>query len=606
MVYIKDDPNFFRETVFQIKIWDDLQADTDTDPPYYEFDPWDYSTTKNYPTFASLSRSMVHHGIMELQLEDDGYIINTDRLRTPAKFECYQGKQDGEMRKYLFGILRGFGHSAGYKGKILYNLAGYGWGIRMSERIIDFDRNAPVKNLNGIELDQSAVNSRANEILKDGVGNQFEYPNDVDDGQTESTAGYNWIHSNNLDTSSNIQDFIASVVLRFGTIQDLANLVEQTTGGRVFVDFDRDVQLLSRPFSYSNNHGFVFKDLINRDIDDPDTTAYLTSGLVEYGYSMLVDNGYSNHIYGILPADNDPPVDTWDSYTSYTNNKDFEIAVPFRPPTNPNWMLWIGAQLNDGDADNNVPRSRWRIANDANPLGVLPSTIVNVGGIVNSYYGYQGGYDLDQSKTEAIFITKNRGGLDSRKWYWLILSSVNADATNYWRWARTSSTTATRATAPINTSTSTDGGSGWTYNTAANLMAFFFGRSKAQPMSIINDKSIRKNMVIDSAVDLPIHVKERFGATVYMLGVARFRTRPRPVFENVTIRPPNKNIFEGDIATIRHSDLRFGTVKGSRAVLAQIGDVNYTYGVRNGGGEDPAQIGLKKLSLTLLGYPTIH
>lgn len=600
---VQNDPTFFRDTVANIQI------DSMDDVPIYYFDGFNPSGTTHQPIYYSASRSMRHYGIFELQIEDENYTIDTEILGRVSKFKLKIGKTESNMNNYLNGFLRGFGHHAGFKGKVLYNIFGYGWLQRANERIVDYNKGPPTLLTNSLEIDQTDDDYFANAHMENLFEDHNVYPPDTKQGWEEGNNAFEFVKADGMDGPtgrSTETAFIPSIVIRFGTIADVIALIEQYTGARAFVDFSQNLQFNALLNSPSGNKGFVFKNQKELNIDDSDWTGYLTSGVLDIARDLTLESSFSNHFYGILAAETAPPVDDAASLSGFESNFANEIAVPFRPPTAPNYAIYLAIQMNDGNADSHVPKTRIRICRDANPFGRYPSTIVNAGGIIDSDDFTEQSYDFSDNKVEVMLAYKGNSLVSSTQWYWMIFSSVNATATEFWKWMHNGGSSALRAIAPNGTSTATDGGGAWTYSSAAPQMKMYILRTKAQAQGFHDDKSTRKHFqLIDSQFNLPINVNTVIGSARYLNGLGRYKTRPRPVYQ-VVIRPPNKPIFEGDVATLIHDDVKLSTVNNgvrSPAIFGNIGEVTYTAGIKNAGAQDPIQLGMKKVALTIVGNP---
>lgn len=593
---VENDKLYFRETyaAIVIKNMDGV--------PIWSFDPFNMSGVDFQPIFYQVQRSLRHNGIFELQLEDENYAIDQNQMSRINRIEISIGKKSSNMSAYFYGWTRGFGHHAGFKGKVLYNLFGYGFGQRFNERVLDYNKGPPTLQVNSQEIDQSDTNFQADKLLQNCFEDYNVYPPDVKVGQAEGSLGYGWVEANGLTSRSQEQYFIPSIVVRFGTINDVVTLIEQYTGAKAWVNTSGDLQFNALLVSPTGNKGFVFKNQKTLNTDDADYTGYLTSGVFDSLRNYTLESGFTNHVYGILAEDSIPPTDDASSLSNFKNNWSNEIAVPFRVPTAPNWRVYLALRLNDGNADSNVPKTRIRMCQDNNPTGALPTTIKNVGGVLDSDDLTQQEYDFSNHGVEVLIGMEGNSLFPSTNWMWLILSSVNATSTEFFEWAHDNGSNGILALAPNGTSSSSDGGSAWTYSIGPQ-MRFYLIRVKSQAQAWSDDKSVRKQrQLIDTTFNLPIVVSNALGAARYMVGAGRYQSRPRPTYD-ITIRPPNKPIFEGDVGTLIHDDLRLSAGR-TPAVFGTIGDVTYTAGVKDGGANDPIQLGMKKMQLTLLGYPT--
>lgn len=566
---------------------------------YYSYNPFTATGTSGQPESLTVSRSFQHHGQATLKFEDKGRVLDKTKIRTPSRLKVWLSKEDANWVPYYHGFLRATMPSMhiGPESNHLELVSG-GIGQRANERILDFDRTTPSVLDDGVTLDINDVQQQADEMIRDSINDENEYPADTIEDNVEGGSGLGYIDSSHVKDLGTLKDYLHSIVARFVTMQDFWNMIENYTGGRVYVDFDAAAQFTPLPTPVSVNKGFLLTRKANPLTDSSDTTCQIVGGSYKQLDSFLVDQGYANKQYGILaadfPPDNDNIVDDDGSTSSLAN----EIATLIKPPTNPNWELWVGVTLDDGtDADRHVQRSRWRfVRNDP-----LTNTIVNTNGTIFSFYGYEQDYNITDGGMQWVRIAVDRGQLDSEVPVWLVLSSVNASSTTgFWRWNFDNAFGGFSALAANGATSDTNGGTGWTYSTGNNYVVRMI-RHKDQAFSCSFNGGIRSRSLIEQGIgNFPQQVDTPLAGIKYMLGLGRMRSSPQRTYPNIIIRPPNMPVFEGDVFQLKIPEQSVGCA-GRPAEVAQISDVSYAFGGEVGAQE--ASLGAKFLDITLRTYP---
>ncbi len=564
---------------------------------HYTFDPFNpHSAAVNGDAiYCSINLSLSHHGTFEFQLDASGTrdlsnIINGKRVIISM------GKSADSMFTHLSGMIRQTGYTRGCENNLLYNVSGFGTGIRLNERILDVLMDEP-RVIDGSTIDTTDPVFAANRVVDDALDDDDYYPRGVYPSEVEGTGGYQHINSSGSEVDSPITDFIPGVVLRFGEIADLYNQIENYTGARIYVDESDRIQIQPIKTPLSQNIGFKITTNPLLESDFADTTLYPTE---EYSWhdSIATDSGFSNSLFGILSAD--PAIDKEaSSVDDFLENKTVEIAMRFRPITNPHWRLWCGVEgvgLTNVQSENSV-RGRWRICRDDNGIPM------NTGGIIANKYMYPNEfYNTADGGLQTIQIMGvGNTDLDENNWYWLILSSVNSTATEYWRWYYDIDLGSTWATAPPATSTADDGGTGWTLGLSRRFV-MFQTRFKSEPHNILDVLSVRKRILIESVVpSFPQQIKTKRAAVKYLAGLIHNTSRPKRVFEFPSLTIPNKPIFPGDTACIVDDRFNFST-SGNPVIGGQITDINYSMGIK-GGGLSPLSKGQSTMSLSVVAFP---
>lgn len=564
---------------------------------YYTFNPFTWNNAAGGVTYCSLSLGTNQHGQFEIEFEDASKTIDDTLVKSPARCYIYFGKSESNFHLMLSGMIRQSGYIRGCENNLLYYVSGFGTGIRSNERILDVNE-APTKTTrDGVTIDTTDTNFHARNIIDDSVDDGGYYPENITDEIQEAGGSsiYDYLNASGTLNESPVKDFIPGIQSRFQEMGDTWNQVEDYTGARAYVDTDDKIQLQPLMTPFSAKYGFMINAQPN-DTDSADTTMYINE---DYSFfnSIQKDAGYSNGMYGILPADLTPDKEYFTDNTYSWENRNVEIAQRFRPPTNPNWRIFAaveGVGLTNVQSENSV-RGRWRLAEDDNGE---PGTV-----IANRYMYPNEHYSTSEGGMQTIEIM-GRGNTDLsvNKYYWLILSSVNATATEYWKWFtfRLVDARGESMTASTGTSSDSDAGSGWT-PTPGYLQMMLTTRFKAEPFGIFDQKAIEENILIESvAQGFPQQITSKLAAAKYLVGLMQYSARPRRVFQFPSLTVPNNPVFPGDIAYIVDSRFNFST-SGNPVVTGSITDLNYTFGVRNAG-LSPSSKGMSSLALNVVGH----
>jgi hypothetical protein len=574
----------------------------DRSTTYYTYNSNSPSAT-NPTIYCSIQLGINQHGSFDIQIINDD---NLDTALITSGARCYiELGKEGTFTTVLSGMIRSHGYSRGCENDLLLNLTGYGSGIRLNERIIDWITKPTKLEDDGVTIDQTDSNFFADSILDDTLDRAARFPSDVTSSTVEGTGGYGHIDTSTTQADSEIHDFMIPTN-RFEEAQSVANLIQDYTLSRVYIDTNDKPQLHSILTPSSANYGFLITNVMDRTNNNGDNTMYIDSASgYEFQDHISKDMGYSSKLYGILSADQKPAEDFFDTDANFYDNKTVEIAQLIRPPSNQGWELYAGVSIqgvNNTNATGAV-RSRWRLCEDdhgkpRNNSGIIKNKYVdqfNTGDVG----------DADSIHTVLVMTSKAIDTSENEK-YWLILSSVNSTATEWWRWYHNNSSVGGQvATASTGTSSDTNGGSGWTVSKKGPLMFWTGIRAKAEPYTILDDKAVRKRIQIDSNIpSFPPQITDRISAQKYMVMKATTSARPKRVYSFSRLTMPNKPVFPGDIAIIQDSTLNLSTT-GNVVSAGQITDITYNFGIK-GGGDSMESKGENHLNLNVVGYPTSY
>ncbi len=568
---------------------------------YYTYNS--FSPTITNPTiYMNVNLSLSHHGTFELQIEDSDKTLDIAHIKNGARVYISLGKTEATKTAVLSGMIRTVGYNRGCEQNLLYNLSGFGSAIRFNERILDI-LIEPATLGDGVTLDTTDSHFFADQVVDDSIDDTTFYPKGTPWAKVEGTGGYGYIDSSTTQDDSPIEDFMPGVIQRFGEIEDIHTQVEGYTGARVYVNPDDKVQLQPIQTPLSQNTGFVITTNVQPTLDPANTTMYISDEDYSYTESISKDAGYSNSLFGILPATTVPDVSTNSDMFLYQENKNTEAAVRFRPITSPNWVIYatVEAVGMDNVDDEDTVKAAWRMCEDDNGV---PK---NSGGIMDVRYMFPNEfYSTGKGGSQTIEVFRDSDiDLDENTYYWLIFSSFNSSPSQYWRWYYKENAGNrdfnVSAAAPAGTTSASDGGSGWALATNKDF-GFIQARFKSEPYNILDHQAVKKNILIESVTpSFPQQIANKAAASKYFLGLIQSSARPRTVFDFSSLTVPNKPPLPGDGAIIIDSRFNYST-SGNPVVAGQISDINYSMGIKDGG-SSPSSKGMNSLSLSVVGYP---
>jgi hypothetical protein len=570
----------------------------DKNTTYYEYNSFNPSTGRII--YARVSTSLSSNGSFKIQFLDNDLSLDRTNIRSPSRVYIEVGKNGLSFKTIFSGMIRSHGVHKGYQDNILYSIEGFGSGIRRNERILDVEISASKLEDDGVTIDTTDSDFFLDNIVDETLDNLNYFPDDVILENKEGQSGLEYIDSTTTQQDSIIEDFIPSLTHRFDEIQDVHDVLEDLSGARIFVDVNDKIQVQPKLTPSTANYGYLITDIVDKVRDNGENTIYIR-GPYNYDFHYSKDNSYSSKLYSILPPDPAPDIDD-SAETTFLENKTVEIAQRFKPPTNPNWRLYAAVEaigMTNVESENSV-RGRWRICLDNNKG--FPQ---DQDGIIENRYMYPNKhYNTSTGGLQVIQISKENPStdLDSTKWYWLILSSVNATSTIYWRWYHNNSVVGgNSATAAVGTSSDVDGGTGWTTKRGPK-MELFIGRFKGEPYACTDHKAVESNILIDSFIpSFPQHINTKIGAVKYSVGLMANVARPKPIWNFSELTVPNNIPVVGDMAVVRDSKL-FLSTSGQPVSVGQITDIELIWGSEDGG-SDPSSMGPTRMSLNLVGYP---
>lgn len=543
---------------------------------YYTYDPWTDSGTTTKAVACDVNLSQNHQGIFTVQIEDETDAISSNvKLGNRMIIEC--GKQSIQMTRLISGVVRHVGYSRGADRKRLLTLSGSSTAIRLNETIIYADRTARKLAQDGITLDITDPNMKADVLLESLLG----------------TVGGGPVGTG-LSTRSDVENFIASVKIEFGEAQDACNTVEEQSNGEVFVDVNDVIQFRHLFQPMVSGKGFTIKNKFATN-DNADDTMYLRGKNWDFTKSCFKSDGYSNRIYGLLPPEEVPELANIEG-GAIANNTPNEWAFKFRPPHS-HWLpgdLYIVAQSfnNNATAPIEAPKTRFRICTDA---GGVPTNVAGV--IANIEFDKEAFGNLPAttgsvfspitvSNQQQFFSSANTSiasfDLDTTLDYWLIFSDDYTLSNRYTSWKTDTSRAAINIkTHSTNLSTNSAGGSSWV--DSLQIPPFYaMPRQRAEAFECSDPKALSAvGITIDSTLaNVSNTIKTREAMYRYMVNQLYYMARPRVNFNMATVTAPNIPIFPNDPILISDSVMGFSTA-GTQAVMTTCGDITYSWSIGN-------------------------
>lgn len=563
----------------------------DNSSTLYTYDPWTDAGTTDKPIYCTVQpQSPNHQGTFTVQWEDST-LATPDDLNLRVIIEC--GKQSTQMTRLISGLVRQAGKTRGADGKILTTVSGSSTGIRLNERITYAVKEAAKLTQDGITLDPTDATMKADALLQAYVG-IGTYPT------TEA------IDTSAIAVNSDVENFVPSISVEYGELQDVANLIQEASDGEVFVDVNDTVRLRHALQPAIAGRGFTIK---NKKVsnDNADDTMYLRGKSWDYTASISKADSYSNYLYGILPPDSAPIEDTAvggsvGNVQSSTNM----VAQKFRP-RHTTWrrddFFWAGQAHNNATAEADCGPvfciAGPDTANTPNSLNILyymvpdksafhlPVSTTSQAGIVQSF-----------AILNNAALRTDLFELDTTKDYWMVMADYNSSATGtgkYFQWFKRSTSTGTISThssggfiVPGTTSTL---GTGWA-SPSTGLMWFATPRQRSvayqawDPKAIIamQGGTLRAGLVQSTLSALPSYIKTKEAMYKYMATQLYYMARPRYNFNFPAVTAPNIPPLPGDPILIQDSQLSFLSNSGQRAFMATCGDMTYSWGNMGSGG----------------------
>jgi len=577
---------------------------------YYSFDPFADITT-NKVVYARVDLGIDHHGSFEIQIENSNQGLDTTNIKKGQRVFFYV-KKDSTLgfNTLISGLIRKTGYSRGIGGQALYNISGSSTAIRFNERITYFVREAIKLAQDNLTIDITDPNMKADTLLQSLLN---------------ITEAYN---ASTIASASDVENFIPSIAIEFGELQDGINAIEDQSNGECFVGPDDFVIFRHQLQATTAGRGFVLKDTMGTT-DDASWTGYIDA-TPEYSESIYKSDGFASRLYGILPTDTVPSNRDEIGYrlssgspTSAATTVTQEIAAKFRPTHShflPGDVFIVGSE--NASAGSTAPWiTRYRICLDN---GGVPA---NAGGVIanidfqpSQFQSPVPAAPTDESfvaASDQIFFSSANARIDSfdldtTKNYWLICSNDNLAASHQFNWAgnlKTGAVSMVNSTAGL--STNSAGGSGWVAFGGATLLAYALPRRRSIAFECSDSKAIAAtgsghtgtaSAIIESTqTNIPATVKTIQAIYKHLSNQLYYMARPQLTWSTLRINPPNNPILPNDPLMIVDSTLGFST-SGNQVMTATTGAMTYEFGSRGGDGNS-LQSSLY-LNITPVGFAT--
>src|ERR1051326_200272 len=209
------DPIYWKPLLPKIVITNVDQSST-----YYTYDSIvDTATIK--PVYCRVELGTDHQGTFEVQFENSGLTLDTTNIKNGQRVIISLKKDTSlSFNTLIMGLIRKTGWERGIGGKALYTISGSSIAIRMNERITYTNRTATKDGTTG------AINTADSTMFADALLQS------IINTATES----NFYNATTLSTDSDVENFLASLVIEYGELQDAVNAIEEPTGAEFFID----------------------------------------------------------------------------------------------------------------------------------------------------------------------------------------------------------------------------------------------------------------------------------------------------------------------------------------------------------------------------------
>jgi hypothetical protein len=566
---LTSDPIYKMPLVPWIRIFDLTQTST-----LYTFDPFTDVGTSAKPIYCNVSLSSDHSGIFVLEIENSGQTLDTSNINKGCRVLIGCGKQASQINYLAWFLVRKSGYSRGKKDNAIYTLSGSTPQIRNNERIIYYVKEAAKLAMDGKTIDVNDVNMKADLLLQNAYNLDSSYPLNKERESTQPSNTAPYISTGSLATISDVENFIASLNIELGSLQDLINLVEEQTTGEM--SYQTTLTLFNAALQYPLNplttgRGFTIKNTIGT-ADDADDTCYLKGGSWDYEESCYQSDSYSNRIFGLMAEEPDPTEDAVTTYNTVGDLSANYITQRFRPTTSnpdriilamtatgtPTVPIYINVRVNTGGS----PNPFTSFTNDfiANPpVPSLGGTVVTTPQLVEF--------------VRSPNLIPNMG-LDLTSDYWLTVIK-GGTSTNHYNWCSKASSGAQSGTSPaINTA----------FNTPLGTLYAFWVPRRPKAFEASDYKAISALGIIESTLsNTPATVKTNEMMHKYLVNQLYYMARPRANWNQPTVTAPNVPIFPGDPLMIYDSILGFST-PGNQVTMTTSGPIDYTWGTSGGQG----------------------
>lgn len=571
---------------------------------FYTFNPWTDTGVVTKPIYCNVQLSQNHQGVFTVQIEDENGVLSSNiDLNVRVIIEC--GKYSTGMYRLISGLVRQTGFNRGSDDTRLYTLTGSSTGIRFNERVLYFSREAAKLAQDGISLDITDPNMKADVLLESGLSGLAAgsgYP------------GNEAVNVTNIAANSDVENFIPSLTVELGELQAIINNVEEQSDGEVFVDINDQTWLRHQFQNPIAGKGFTITNK-KGTADNADDTMYLTGKNWELTESMLKSDNYSNINYGVLASetlDTGAFVNPVPDYIGIGNAAQ-ETAQKFRP-THGRWLVGDVAVAGYSHAGAVSARQTpiYRICGPD-----VANTPANLPVIVNLLFGYDDspldpnttGFneirrDIAILDTSLANISNQSYALDITKDYWLLFShyssgtsgATTTQSNQYCVWdfrAMSGGTGLWYRFTGTGSSTPSNSGTGWATGSpfSGYLMWFAMPRFRSIAFQCADPKAIkvmsggttRAGVVESTITSIPSYIKTKEAMYSYLTGLMYFMARPRVNYSMAKVSAPNIPIMPGDPIMISDNILGYSST-GTQAVMAVCGDMTYTWGTKNGSG----------------------
>jgi hypothetical protein len=554
-----------------VKIWDKDKANL-----YHTYDSFNMPGNTINVTDIDVTLAYGAAGSFGVLIEDSGGALNPN-VGLGSKVLVASGKFSANY-ELIQGYVRRHRRFRDDTGVLRHLLAGYGSKIRYNERLTNFHRVGKKTAFGSTEWDRTDSNMKASELFKDIVQDTDHLPIK---GPAEAA-----LQADLSQVSSQVNEFIPSISLRFAEWAKVADKIADTVGAVWGVDVGQSPMYNDRPFlryPTLKHSGIIIKD-VEEIVSGKDTenVSYFV-GPWNFEDSMEVSDGFANRLYGrgktaqnVDQANTDVPA-TPAYYELYNKEVGFKftpksarfdgISLLLSKVGNPTGIWGNGVVHGHVQTDDNGSPGR--------KVGAFDIPIASIGTSATAFDNIQ-----------LWWIAE---GIQWDKPHWVVIYATGGDANNTVRLHhdnKTGGTVATRTGANIGHEST----AAWTVQTgqpAPNFTTVEVGSILAE---CSDGDSIKKYGLVEAVVDAE-WITDGEAMDRLLAGILEYSAKPKRFYETKRVTMPRKAFFPGELVTI--VDSKSGLDRSTRA---EIMEVRYKFRATQFG------LGCRYAEITPVGY----
>ena len=571
--------DYIRPLRCEVEIWDLKKNDQ-----LFYYDAFG-STKNNFSLYQTqVSQALGNVGSFSLSVNASDWPIDFDKLdRKHVVIVRGKKRKDQDWKNLIYAFSTKLSPVKPATNVKLYNLTGYGSGIILNERIVNYKRVAKRQSEDSTLPVFDDPNTRGFVLYKDLFTARDILA--VSDVTISEQGGFDL---NNKEISEKVTDNVYGIHEPYVEASQIRNILSESLGVNAGVD------AYNRPFMRyaTQSHGNVIVKASNYDdltrlADSALYTSYFL-GTWTYGIDWNKESGFSNRLIAKARTNSG---DSEGSSGDFTNNS-FEplsfqdLGVKFKPRTTRfNDITLIVSKIGRGYAT--APNMHGHIIKDLGGFPIGPT-------IAHFTIPIQFVPDTPQPLFLSHITTTGRIDPDSDYWIVLYARGTHRD-TNSQMWYRDENTLGTIATR--SELVYSDGGdhnttTGW--EVQENVPVFIHNIFSSYTHAVIAEDpaSIDRYGIVEDMI--PVEwANDSSTVNKYLTEILFYKARPRMTFTTNTVTIPDELFSIGDLVSI--IDPKADLPK-ARQVTAEIESITYNFG------NDGQTIGAKDAEISLIGY----